>query len=140
MSMRQEPEFYALVDEANADEAYLATLSALYDPLVVNDPRRHRFEFEVTTEGSSLEEVLAVKREVLRQGYSGTHIPFRARSRRILLDVTVVVKRVERMRDCGSPSRLLSVEQTDILPKGMNLPESYHELSIPVGAAVLGHV
>jgi hypothetical protein len=138
MSMRQEPEFYALVDEANADEAYLATLSALYDPLVVNDPRRHRFEFEVTTEGSSLEEVLAVKREALRQGHSGTRIPFRTRSRRILLDVVLTVGRVR--NDDAARGCLLSVQETDILPKGMDIPEFYHELPIPVGAAVLGHV
>lgn len=141
MSMRQEPQLYALVDEANADEAYLASLSALYDPVFVNNPERHRFEFDVVTEGSSLEEVLAVKRDALRRGYAGTRIPFNTRSKTVLLDVTLDIERVKGV--CGngsSQSRLLSVEDADILPRGFSIPESYDHLSIPVGAALLGHI
>ncbi len=135
--MRQEPQFYALVDETNADEAYLATLSALYDPVVVNDPRRHRFEFDVTTEGSSLEEVLAVKREALRRGYAGTLIPFRTRSQAVTLDVTVGIERVKSVQGSGGrSSSLLSVDDADIMPKGFGSDE----FSIPVGAAILGRI
>lgn len=140
MSMRQEPEFYALVDEANADEAYLATLSALYDPVVVNDPERFRLEFDVVTVGSSLEELLAVKRKDLGRGYSGTRIPFLTRLQRYFLDVTVAIARVKDARGSDrSRNCLLSVEQTDILPKGLNIPRGYGDVSVPVGAAMLGH-
>jgi hypothetical protein len=138
MSMRQEPEFYALVDEDNADEAYLATLSALYDPVVVNSPDRIRIRHDVATEGSSLEEVLAVKRKDLHRGHSGTRIPFVTRSGQVLQDVTVTI---ERVRSDGGRSCLLGVEKTDILPQDFDVPEAwYGKLSIPVGAAIVGHI
>jgi hypothetical protein len=144
MSMRQEPEFYALVDEPNAGEAYLATLSALYDPVVANDPKRHRFEFDVAREGSSLEEVLAVKRETLCCGYAGTRIPFLTRSQRYLLDV---ILGIERVRDGeGSRSSQLSVRNTDIMHQDFIVPSDFYdaaardELSVPVSAAILGHI
>ncbi len=141
MSMCQESDLYALVDEADADEAYLASLSALYDPIVVNNPERYRYEFDVTTEAISLEELLAVKREALRRGYAGTRMPFLTRLQKYILDVTVAIERVKHARGGGgSRSCLLSVEEADILPKGLSIPEPYDEVSIPVGAAMLGHV
>ena len=142
MSMRQEPQLYALVDEANADEAYLASLSALYDPVFVHNPKRDRLRFDPTEEGSSLEEVLQVKRASLRHvGAAGTDIPFLTRSKRIYLEVTLEIERVQRARGDGdNGSRLLNVRDADILPRGFIIPESYDHLTIPVGAALLGHI
>jgi len=141
MSMRHDPELYALVEETNADEAYLASLSALYDPIVVNHPERFRLEFDVAKEASSLEELLAVKREALRRGYAGTRIPFLTRLQKFILDVTVATERVKCAGDSdGRRSWLLSAEQTDILPTGMSVAEGYGKMSIPAGAALLGLV
>lgn len=139
MSTPQEPELYALVDETNADEAYLATLSALYDPVVVNSPNRRRERFDITTYGSTLEEVLAVQREALRRGRSGTHMPFLTRSRNGILDIVLSIKRAR--ADGGGRSFLLSVQETDILPQDFYIPASSREkLSIAVEAAMLGHL
>ncbi len=138
MSMPQQADLYALVDEANVDEAYLASLSTLYDPAVVNEPKRHRYEFDVTTEGSSLEELLTVKRESSRRRHVGTHIPFLTRSRNGILDVILTAKRL-RGRS-GSRNYLLSVKQADILPQSFGVPASCDKLSIPAGAAILGPI
>lgn len=139
MSMPQELDLYALVHEDNADDAYLASLSALYDPVVVNNPNRRRERFDITTYGSTLEEVLAVQRAALRRGRSGTHMPFLTRSYKLLVDVILTIGRVQ--NGDASRGRLLSVRDTDILPKDFYLPESsWDKLSIPVEAAILGHV
>ncbi len=144
MSDRQYPELYALVDEANADEAYLATLSALYDPAVVNGSERDRREndcrnaIDVTNAGSSLEEVLAAKREALRLGYAATRLPIRAKSQNFLVDV---IFGVGRFRDSGGKQRgLLSVGESDLLPYVTFFAEPCGDLSIPVSAAIVGRI
>jgi hypothetical protein len=142
MSMPQELDLYALVDEANAHEAYLTSLSDLYDPVVVNSPTRSRDEYDITTVAASLKELLDLKREALRRGRSGTHMPFRTRLRKYVLDVNVGIERVKCAQgNGGSRSWLLSVEDTDILPKDFYIPaSSCDKLSIPVDAAILGHL
>jgi hypothetical protein len=139
MSTPQQPELYALVDETEAEEAYLATLSALYDPVVVNSPKRSRDKYDITTGASSLKELLDVEREALRRGRSGTHMPFRTRSQNGILDIDIGIKRAG--PDGGGRSFLLSVQETDILPKDFYIPASLcDKLSIPVDAAMLGHL
>ena len=139
MSMPQQPELYVLVDETNAQEAYLATLSALYDPVVVNSPKRSRDEYDITTVASSLKELFDVTREALRRGPSGTHMPFLTRSRNGILDIDLAIKRVR--ADGDGRSSLLSVQETDILPQDFYVPASSCDmLSIPVEAAILGHL
>jgi hypothetical protein len=144
MSMPQELDLYALVDETNADEAYLASLSALYDSAALKRVSAHRYEsdiyrsIDVDVAGSSLEEVLAVRRTELHRGYAGTRIPFLTRSQKWILDVILTIGPVR--NGDASRGRLLSVQDTDILPTTLHIPEPYDELSIPVGAALSGLV
>jgi hypothetical protein len=142
MSMPQELDLYALVDETNMDEAYLATLSALYDPVIVSHPERYGVRYEVTKAESLPAEVLAVKQAALQHGRAGSRIPFRTRLRKFVLDVAVVTERVKCAHDRGGRlSWLLSVALTDSLRKDFYVPaSSFDMLSIPVEAAMLGHL
>ncbi len=144
MSERQYPELYALVDEANAGEAYLAMLSALYDPVALKHEgaRRDESDFyrriDVDVAGSSLEEVLAVKREAFRRGGSSTRIPILIRSQNWIIDVILGVKR---FHDSGGRQRgLLSVQESDLMPYVVFFAESCGDLSVPVRAAILGRI
>ncbi|HRI72642.1 MAG TPA: hypothetical protein PK156_50745, partial [Polyangium sp.] len=142
MSERQYPELYALVDEANAGEAYLATMSALYDPAVVKDVRRDESDFyrriDIDVAGSSLEEVLAVKREAFRRGGSSTRIPILIRSQNWAIDVILGVGRF--LDSGGRLSGLMSVQESDLMPDVVFFAESRGDLSILVRAAILGRI
>lgn len=134
---REQPEFYAWVDEANAGEAFMATLATLYDPAVFEDERMHGIESNYWT---SLDEMLAAKREAFRRGHpASAPIPILMRSQDLFIEVAITCK-FPSDHGGGGPGCLLSVAQQhcEVMPKYAEIAVSQGDLSVPVQAAILG--
>jgi hypothetical protein len=146
MSMRQEPELYALVDEPSAAEAYAATELALFDPAALelkgisgstsDDPKGAA----ETSPPRSFEEILAVVRDAFQQGHRvGRNC--RLRNSQTAIFTAGLMCDLPKHRGGGRFS-LLSVGDldTEVMPKYLPVPDLQPDLSISVSAALLGRV
>lgn len=134
---REQPEFYAWVDEANAEDAYLATLSTLLNPAVFDDERMRGSESDYST---SSDAELAVRREAIRHGCAVLErVPIILRPRELIIEVGIMCRFPSDHRG-GVPGCLLSVDyqHSHVMPEWTEIPVSQGALSVPVQAAILG--
>jgi hypothetical protein len=143
MSMRLEPEFYALVDESSAAEAYAATDLALLDPaaLELDRIRRSTSDDPTATAKSwpirSFEEILAVVRDAFHQGHRVGRDCLLLNSQNVIFTAGLMCD-LPKHRGGGRFS-LLSVgdSPTEVMPKYIAVPDSQPDLPISVRAALL---
>jgi hypothetical protein len=144
MSHREEPEFYAWVDEPNASEAYLSTLATAHDPAVLRNWTLSGIEldYEASMGASALarsfEESLPVIREALHCGHRvAAGLPVILSWRKLLPGML-----------CNFPSDrggghgcVITVNPNgfdDITPNAIESTPSRVDLSVPLSAAILG--
>lgn len=136
MSEHEQPEFYAWVDEGNAEEAFLATVTTLFEPAVLKE-RLQSFDSHYST---SLDQMLALSRAAFRRRvWFGEDIYIFMPSSGMFIEVDIWCRFPSDHRG-GGAGCLLSVDWQHcyVMPQYGDVALPQRDLSVPVSAAILG--
>jgi hypothetical protein len=147
---RADPTFFAWTNGADLIDAYLAALSALFEPTRVGeDPWEKRvdvstwgYRAEMPRTGVSLQELLdLVSAHLKRESRARAHIPVRMPSQDWVANVAVTCSVPERRRGVP-PGCVFTAESgyTHLLPTTVGVAASYANLPVEAGAAMVSRL